>query len=107
MESERRFSGKKRHIFFGLFLIAGVVASLRGYEIMFMDLFGLISKQYKGRDHKIHPRIIVPLLGRFKGLTEERVIDFTLSLVTKSGFQKKEWTSLCEYCWKTMDIKLL
>jgi len=77
--------------FLGLFLIAGVVAGLRGYEIMFMDLFGLISKQYRGRDHKTHPHIIVPLLGRFKGLTGERLIDFTLPLITKSGFQPAIW----------------
>ena len=50
---------ERRDIYFmNLFLIAGVVVGLRGYEIMFMDLFGLLSKQYRGRDHETHSHSI-------------------------------------------------
>lgn len=48
---------------------------------------GLHSRQYRGREYNSRPRVVVPLLIKYKVLINERFIDFSLPLVTKLGFK--------------------
>ena len=85
-EEERRFLS-----FTGLFLIVGLLAGLRGCDLMFMNLTGSFSNRKKGRGHPVVPHAVVTLLCCFKGLIGDRFHGISLPLITKSGFTPAPW----------------
>ena len=73
----------------GCYLVVGFACSLRGNEGFMMDLFGLIS--HNGRNDPKTPHVVIPLLGRFKNETGERLHLMLAVNVTKSGFKVRMW----------------
>lgn len=75
----------------GCYLVVGFACSLRGNEGFMMDLFGLISHIRDGRNDPQTPHIVIPLLGRFKNETGERLHLMLSVNETKSGFKVRMW----------------
>ena len=65
--------------------------SLRGNEGFQLDLGGLRSFIERGKFDSVHPHVVAPLLGRFKGEDGERYHLILLSSVTQSGLQPRKW----------------
>lgn len=85
---------KKQLLCLGSFVVITYVASLRGYETFYVDLAGLRTHLPLGKNHPVHPHVVIPLLGRFKGETGERCHLVPLPLVTSSGIQVGKWVEL-------------
>jgi hypothetical protein len=65
--------------------------ALRGNEGFKLDLQGLRSQLYKGRDHPEFPHVVAPLAGRFKGQDGERLHLLFMVPVTHSGIKTREY----------------
>ena len=90
--SEGTSETRKRWIsIVGCYLMVCYACSLRGNEGFMIDLFGLISHIRDGRNDSETPHIVIPLLGRFKNETGERMHLMLAVNITKSGFQVRMW----------------
>jgi hypothetical protein len=65
--------------------------ALRGNEGFKLDLHGLRSHLYRGRDHPKFPHVVAPLTGRFKGQDGERQHLLFMVPVTHSGIKTREY----------------
>ena len=66
-------------------------AALRGGEVLLMEASELVRRRLDGKDHALHPHIVVPLMGRFKNEVGERNVLFALASETASGIQVRRW----------------
>jgi hypothetical protein len=65
--------------------------ALRGNEGFKLDLHGLRSHLFRGRDHPKFPHVVAPLSGRFKGQDGERLHLLFMVPVTHSGIKTREY----------------
>ena len=65
--------------------------SLRGNEVLLLDLHGLRTHINKGKTNKNHPHVVAPLLGRFKGEDGERYHMLLIASVTHSGLNTRKY----------------
>ena len=75
----------------GCYLVVSFACSLRGNEGFMMDLQGLIAHIADGRHDLNSPHVVLPLLGRFKNETGERLHLMLSVNETKSGFKVRMW----------------
>lgn len=59
--------------------------ALRGGEVLLMEATEFVKRRMDGKNHKSHPHVIVPLMGRFKNETGERNVLLVLLLHLPSG----------------------
>ena len=85
-QSERRLI-----IMTGSYLVIAYGYSLRGYEGFWVDAKRLCDYISTGKDDDRCPHLIVPLLGRFKSESGDRMHVFPLSSVTNSGIPIRLW----------------
>ena len=98
LEEELRVTGisdrrKRWLVIVGFGLLIGFVLSLRGNEIFFIELGGLLQHlddgTYVGEEY---PHVVIPLLGRFKNEVGERWHLMLAAERTNSGFEIGKWT---------------
>jgi hypothetical protein len=91
---EGRTSDSRKEIAeIAMFLISGFCLGLRGEEVVKMDISGFLTYFEAGRDHPVHPHVMVPLLGRFKGETGERWHLLPIVWRTRSGIEAGTWAT--------------
>jgi hypothetical protein len=76
------------------FLISGFCLGLQGEEVEKLDISSFLTYLFEtGRDHPVHPHIMVPLLGQFKGETGKRWHLLPIVWKTKSGIEAGVWAT--------------
>ena len=78
----------------GAFVSICFCGSFRGHEVFLTDLDGLIRHNENIQSPKVDSRVIIPLLGRFKGKTGERFHLTPMVATTKSGIELGLWIRL-------------
>ena len=78
----------------GAFSAICYCGSFRGHEVFLVDLHGLIKLNEQVRKKGRSDYVVILLLGRFKGETDERYHITPLAAVTASGIQLKFWVEL-------------
>ena len=66
-------------------------AALRGGEVLLGEASELVKRITEGKHHSIHPHVIFPMMGRFKGETGERNLIFCLASRSASGIPIRKW----------------
>ena len=75
----------------GAYLVIAYGYSLRGYEGFWVDAQRLCDNITVGKHDERCPHLIVPLLGRFKAESGDRMHVFPLANVTSSGIAIRLW----------------
>ena len=92
MEFEREFSSDWRNLVVcGAFFSMMYGCSLRGNEGMMLERQGLCNYIKTGKTDQMG-HVVLPLLGRFKGETGERLILLVMANESKSGLRFRWWT---------------
>jgi hypothetical protein len=89
----RTLEARKETVEIAMFLVTGFGLGLRGEEVVKMDIAGFLTYFEAGRDHAVHPHVMVPLLGRFKGETGERWHLLPVVWKTRSGIEAGKWAT--------------
>jgi hypothetical protein len=92
--SEARTMESRREVVeIAMFLVAAYGLGLRGEEVVKMDASGFLTYFDAGMNHRTHPHVMIPLLGRFKGETGERWHLLPIVWETRSGIQVGTWAT--------------
>ena len=92
LESENVNVARKRNlVVVGGALVILVGGALRGGEVLLLEASELVKRRLDGKDHKDHPHVVVPLMGRFKNETGERNMLLALASKTSSGIEIRKW----------------
>jgi hypothetical protein len=89
----RTIEMRKEVVEIAMFLVTGFGLGLRGEEVVKLDIAGFLTYFEAGRDHGVHPHVMVPLLGRFKGETGERWHLLPIVWKTRSGIEVGLWAT--------------
>ena len=65
--------------------------ALRGGEVLLLEASELVRRIRDGRDIAIHPHVVIPLMGRFKGETGERNVLLVLANESANGLEMRKW----------------
>jgi hypothetical protein len=72
------------------FYLMAFCCALQGEEVPLADLFGTARYWLEGERH-VTPHVVIPLIGRFKGETGERMLILCSVAVTSHGLEPRKW----------------
>ncbi len=89
--SEKTSMKRKRFVkVFRGYLLVSFAGALRGGEGFMIEATSLCKMIDRGRNHREHPYVLIPLMGRFKSENGERNVLLALANESKSGLKIRE-----------------
>lgn len=85
------YERKRLYVVCGAAFAILYAGALRGGEVFLLEASELSKLIFQGKNHKSHPHVVIPLMGRFKGETGERNVLLAFANISKSGIEIRTW----------------